>query len=969
MIHLNTRTGFSFQRAYGTAKQVVARASQLGLKHLGIADYNSTWGHIPFQKECDKAGITPIFGLTLPVVATLDKDPRYDLVTLIAKKQDSLGHLYRAMQRARSQSYYRPRLTWNQVRGLRDEGLEVIVEYVRLENEDFPKSYGYPIALRPFANHMLGMAKQGEVEVIAAVGAAFPRIEDKEGFDIVRATSSLARIGEIEIEPFHMMADKEYRHALTTLNVPAALVERAFEATARVVDQASARIPKARNLTFEDTDARLVSLINEGIDARKKQTGIDYTSATYAARLDQEIAVIRAKNFIDYFIFVADLVRWAKGRMFVGPGRGSSGGSFICYLLGITEVDPIVHGTLFERFIDVTRNDWPDIDVDFPDRSRPEVLQHLIRTYGAEHVAKLGTVSEYQIKSALNDTARALKLPFSDARLVARIIGDDTTLEEAFNDKAIAGMVDQNPNFKKAALLEGQPRHSGVHAAGIVVAADPITNYASIDDESVAALTLKDAEDIGMLKMDALGLRTLTVIEDCCAHAGLDWEKLYTLPLDNPEVYDLFQRDMLTGIFQFEGSTVRGLTRAVKVDRFSDLCAITSLARPGPLEGGAAKNWVKRRNGEEETKFEHPALEPYLADTFGTIIYQEQMMNVVRHIGSFSIEDTNKFRRAIGKKLPEELKKFEAQFLENAGRLVGEATAKSLWHQMEESGSYAFNYSHAVAYSMVSYLTAYLKAHYPLEYGLANLLNAKDEEHSRALLQELFKDGTPVIPFDAERSDVNWSIQNGKLIGGFTILKGVGLKTAQKIVALRDAEPEHWRAKIGAGVMKKIEDTKSWEWADVGRLQRKLKTLYEAPDEFKTVNTPHGVGAGAIRIGDIPAGKGSYLFAGVCIRKMLRDKSDPEKVKQHGKVAGPQHYLSLILDDGTGEIGVTINRFKYADMGAAIWHDYRSEGKLFLVRGSCINEGSRWVMVDRIVDVDDWINGITENVDDEDIPF
>lgn len=966
MIHLNTRSSYSFLRAYGTPKQIVKRASELGLRVLGLADYCSTWGHIQFQKECLKADILPVFGITLPVVLQLDKDPRHDLVTLVAITQDGLQEIYKAMGRAKSQMFYRPRLTWNQVRELKSRGIGVIVEHVRIETRDIPAAQGYPVALRPHPGHMIGMIKSGDCTPIAALGASFPRIEHREGYDMVRATSNMQRIGDIDLPVHHMMSEKEYRHGLAQFKISDDIIGRAFDVAEGYVaaGAATVRVPKARNITFDGAQEKLAALCYDG--ALNRGILLD-VRAEYRERLNAELEVIRAKNFADYFLFVGELVGWAKQRMFVGPGRGSSGGSLICYLLGITEVDPIVHGTLFERFIDITRNDWPDIDVDFPDRSRGDVLTHLIATYGAARVAKIGTVAELAGRSALNDTARALKVPFETSRLVARLMGEDMSLEEAFEDKAIAMVVEQFPNFKKAALLEGQPRHHGVHAAGIIVTADDITRYAAVDEESVAALTLKDAEEIGALKMDALGLRTLSVIEDCCKEAGLDVNKLYSLPLDNEETFDLFRRDLLTGVFQFEGSTVRGLTRQISVDRFSDLCALTSLARPGPLEGGAAGNWVKRRSGKEEMSFEHPLLEPYLGETYGTVIYQEQMMNIVRYIADFSVEDTNKFRRAIGKKLPEELKKFEDQFLKNAGVKVGEKIAKSLWHQMEESGSYAFNFSHAVAYSMVSYITAYLKAHYPLEYGLAQLLNARDEEASKALLQELERDDVQIVAFDPERSGVNWRIENGALIGGFLNVKGIGLKTAEKIVALRDEVGHSWRAKVGAGVLKKIEDPANWAWADVGRLQRKLRVLYDNPDEFKTKATPAGVSGPATRICDIPTGKGSYLICGVLVKKTLRDSNDPERVAKRGggKNAGPQHFLNMILDDGTGEIGNTVNRFKYADMGATIWHDKDAEGKLYLVRGTCINDSGRWLMVDRVVEVSDFLE---EKENDEPTP-
>lgn len=950
MIHLNTRSGYSFLKAFGTPKQIVDRAKSLGLQAVGVADYCSTWSHIQFQKECKKAGIKPLFGVLIPVCLVLDKDPRHDLVCLIAKSSEGLRLIYKAVGRARAQMYYRPRLTWGQVHALRGPDVEVIVEHVRLATQDIVRDMAYPVALRPVANHILGGIKSGDLKPIAALGAAYPVVDLRASYQIARTVQGVGAIGEVELEPFHMMSQKEYEHALRQLRVSDEIIAAALSQSELFAAGISAVIPTATNV---EPPGSLEELCVAGSVGR----GLDVATGPYADRLQAELAVIRAKKFESYFLFVEDLIRWAKARMLVGPGRGSAGGSLVCYLLGITEVDPLVHGTLFERFIDITRNDWPDIDIDFPDVKRQEVVSYLIRRWGADKVAKLGTVTELGGKSALNDMARALKVPWETTRLVSKMVTDDMTLEKAFEEPGVQAVLEQFPNLRNATLLEGQPRQSGVHAAGIVVSSNPITDYASVDDENVAAMTMKDAEDIGLLKMDALGLRTLSVIETCCEAAGLDPAKLYALPLTNTETYDLIARDMLTGVFQFEGGTVRGLTRQIKVDRFSDLCALTSLARPGPLEGGAAGNWVKRRNGEEEVKYEHPALEKYLSDTYGTVVYQEQMMNIVRHIGAFSIEDTNKFRRAIGKKLPEELKKFQTQFLENAGRSVGEKVAKSLWHQMEESGSYAFNFSHAVAYSMLSYFTAWLKAHYPLEFGLAQLVHTKGEEHARALIQELERDGMEIVPFDPARSDVNWSIRDNALIGGFTVVKGIGEKTAIKIVEARDSGDPNWMLKLGDGVVAKLTNEENWAWADPGRIQRKLNLLYSEPDRFITKATPVGVSGAPIRIADIKEGKGQYKIAGIVTKKMLRNSNDPERVAKRGGTqnSGPEHFLNLFLDDGTGEIGVTINRFKYDEMGKALWENPATEGRLVLLVGSCINSAGRWLMVDKIVDVHDWL--------------
>lgn len=955
MLHLNTRSGFSFLRAYGTPEQIVARAKAIGATHVGLADYCSTWGHIQFQKACRKAGITPIFGLQVPVVFTvMDKEVRHDLVTLLATSETTLMLIYDALKTAEQQKYYRPRLTWQQVIDLREAGVVVVVDHIRSDpgHIRFVKHHSLPVALSPLPSPINGIIRAEELDAIATYGPIMPRIEDRAALDTILSISDRQRIGEVDSIPIHMMSEREYGALVGQMGFSGAWIDRARDYASKIsLSCGSCSIPQARNVRF--SRAEFDELVAGGIARRWGNQGIP--NDQYRARLDRELEVIHAKGFADYFVFVGRLVGWAKERMFVGPGRGSSGGSLLCYILGITEVDPMVHGTLFERFIDITRPDWPDIDVDFPDIKRGKVLDYLYETYGGDKVAKLGTISEFQQKSALNDVARAMQVPFEEARTLSRLIGEDQTLDDVEDDPGVKHLLEKYPNFRRALMIEGHPRHSGVHAAGVVVSADPITRVASVNEDGTAACTLKDAEEIGLLKMDALGLTTLSIIEACCYHAGLKWSSLYNLPLDDDAVFGLFRNDRLTGIFQFEGSTVRGLTRGVPVSRFSDLCIITSLARPGPLEGGAAGNWVKRRRGDAEVSYEHPLLEAYLGDTLGTIVYQEQMMNIVRHLGDFSEPDVNKFRRAIGKKLPEELKKFEAQFLENTRAKVGEHIAKSLWHQMEESGSYAFNYSHAVAYSMLSYITAYLKVHYPLEFALAQLQNARSEDQTRALLQEMLQEGIEFVVFDRERSLADWSVQNDVLIGGFSIIKGVGIKTAHSIIAMREEDPTGWYEKISPGVRNKIEDPKNWEWADVGRIQRKLVELYEAPETFQTQRLPNGVRGPATRIAAIPPGKGSYLFAGVLTKKQQRNANDADRAAKRGgqRVAGPSTFLNIYLDDGTGEIGCTISRFKYDELGSAIWNDPDAEGKLFLVRGSCINNDGRWIFVDKIVDISD----------------
>ncbi len=412
------------------------------------------------------------------------------------------------------------------------------------------------------------------------------------------------------------MKNGEYRAALSNIGVTPQ--DEWFATAEEIAAACTATIPRSSLPKIDGPS--LTDLALQGA----KDRGIDIGSGPYADRLAREFDVVSRQGFEDYFLMVADVVAWAKGHMLVGPGRGSSGGSLLCYLLGITEVDPLVHDTLFERFLDPGRADLPDIDVDFPDTSREQVFAYLRDKYGESRVARLGTVSKFGGKSAINDTCRAYNVPYTVMRDVAKAYTDGP-LSEFFRNPPdhIKGTIEEFPLIAQAALLEDHPRHSGVHAAGVCISADDVHRYGSLDRNGIISLDLKNAEQVGMLKLDALGLRTLSVLQDCCVLTGR--RDLYSLPTDDAEVYSVFNEDRVTGVFQFEGHAVRQLMKQMPVEYFDDLCALTSLARPGPLYGGAADLYIKRRAGEDcNPRF------PCLESTYDVIVYQEQAMDIAK---------------------------------------------------------------------------------------------------------------------------------------------------------------------------------------------------------------------------------------------------------------------------------------------------------------------------------------------------
>jgi DNA-directed DNA polymerase III PolC len=682
----------------------------------------------------------------------------------------------------------------------------------------------------------------------------------------------------------------------------------------------------------------LRSLAKAGADKR----GLVLDDA-YLRRLEQEISVIEGKQFSDYFVFVAELVSWAKERMFVGPGRGSSGGSLLCYLMDITDVDPMVYGTLFERFLDPTRSDYPDIDVDFPDDMRDHVFEHLQEKYGAGHVARLGTISKLGGKSAINDTVKAFGIPYSVGRDFAKSFDTvNVPLAPFFNnlEDHLKPIIETHPDIEKATLLEGVPRHSGVHAAGVCVTKEPIGFFGTVDRAGVISLDLKAAEDVGLLKMDALGLRTLSVLADACRQVGKDPYSLYQLDFNDAGVFAVFNRNMVTGVFQFDGNAVRGLMKQVDVDRFDDLCALTSLARPGPLVGGAAKLYVERRAGLCDWDYDHPSLEPHTSKTFGCIVYQEQAMAIVRDIGSFDVGEVNRFRKAVGKKDPIALQGFRDQFLDAAIGVMGEEPANKVWDEMCEFGSYAFNYSHAVAYSMISYMCAWFKANHPVEFAVAQLRNAADEDQAKALLRELQEEGHRFVPFDPSRSTVDWHVDNGVLIGGFTSVKGIGKKTAEKMIEIRSEHGDDWMSQLTEAQRRKLTIDFNTPWHDLNRFAKLYGEIYDNSLDYRSEALPRGARGPIYRIADIPEEKGKYTFLARLTKRQPRDKTNDK-----GEVVG--EFCNLFFEDDTGTVGSTINQYKWKNFKWLMEDNY--DGEDFIVKGNIINDGRLWLFIENLI--------------------
>ncbi len=958
MIHLNCMGGHSFLKAYGTPEQIVSRAKELGTAYCGIADWGGTWGHIPFWKECKKQGIKPIFGVSLAVVPALEKDPRFDTVSIIATGKGGLKEQYELVTKATEQFYYRPRVTWKQLSKLKHN--TIIVTSISPENESFIYSCkaSLYLAALPEQGALLRNVLRGDIRVLAAVNPVYPNPRDAEAYRLVNAIGTASKTRDQTRSDRYMMGMEEYRARFAELGVKSYLVDEWLQATADL-----AFLCKVEPSMGTNVKPRVDETVESWCERCASDRGVDLSVEPYKSRYERELEMIYEKGFTDYFLLIADLVAWSKERMFVGPARGSSAGSLVCYLMGIVEVDPLVHGLLFERFIDINREDLPDVDIDFPDDKRDLVFDYIISKYGAERVARIGTVSVFKPKSALNDVARCYSIPKWEVEKLTEVMiersGGDARANMAIEDTIQQfdvgrKLIEQYPNLAMASKIEGHARHTGKHAAGVIVADKPVANYFSVNRREgayIGQINKYDAEAIGLLKIDALGLKTLAVIDDCCAQVGIDPRSLYRLDLEQEGAFRIFQEDKVAGIFQFEGYAVRSLMRQMGVEYFGDIVALTALARPGPLHCGAANEFIERRTDKVDWDYVVPELKEFTKDTYGTIVYQEQVMQIARGLGDMSWQEVSELRRAMSKSLGEEFfNQYRDKFLIGTRKKgIKDETAIELWEYMCTFGSWAFNLSHAVSYALLSYWCAYLKSEFPLEFAVAHLRRTDSQDHVLRLLRELIKEGIPMIPFDIEKSQESWTVQDGKIYGGFRSVKGIGPKTAEKFLALKE-ETGDWVAQLSPVQRSKLLAPNNTPWHNINRLQKEYADLYNDPDNWFTPLTPKGVTGPVVKVEDIIEEKGEYCFIATMKQRNLRDLNETQSlVKRGGKrVKHHELFLNLTMEDDTSSILCTIDRWKYPDIGIPIM-EAQADGQDFLVRGRVRQDGWRKIHIERIV--------------------
>ena len=932
MLNLRVRTEYCFRKAYGPLNKVIEAT---GGDTIGISD-SGTWGHVAFNNACKKAGKKPLFGVEIPIVEDATDRSRQPTneMSFIAKNNEGLKELYQLVTKSTDKDhfYYHPRLSYEHLFDISDNiimltGTHPILGLLPLTN----KANMY-FELNPMTTkNNFKWAQEKGFEFVATSDNYYPTTKDKKAYEVL-----LGRNRQDRTAPMHILNEWEWAD-----NLPWA-PESAIANTYKIAEQCNVSLPTAQMISFH-SDKTLQQLCEEGAPPRN----IDLKDPVYKARLKRELDMIASKNFEDYFYVIADMINYAKQHMLVGPARGSSAGSLVCYLIGITDIDPIEHDLLFERFIDITREDLPDIDIDFQDDRREMVFDYIKDKYGYEKVAHLGTVSRYKAKSTIAEVAKELGIPAWEVNdlkgaIIERSSGDSRAafcILDTFEELDVGRMVlGKYPQMRVAADMENHARHNGVHAAGIIITEEPVSLYCSVSGQTGAAqIDKKDAEDLNLLKIDALGLRTLSVLQDVLDQVGWSRDKLINFPLEDEGAFKILNDEKYAGIFQFEGYALQSLTRQMKVHNFEDIASITALARPGPLNSGGTTQYIKRRTGEKPTEYLHPMTEDITKVTYGVVVYQEQVMTIARDVGKLSWEDVSQLRKAMSKSYGEEFfdrywQRFKVGAEEND---IEEDEALKIWKNINTMGSWAFNRSHAIAYGMVSYWCCVLKSRFPLEFAAACLRNVKDDEQGVRLLREVAREGLGYKPYDKFKSGMNWSVQNGELIGGLIGIKGIGPKMAEDIVNRREMkQPLTPR-------QENLLNNGETPYDDIFECERRFGHIKADP-------AAHNIKTPIIDIQDLEADNpGTFVFFGKLKEKNLRDMNETVNLAKRGgrRVDSHNLWLNMTFEDDTGPIISTIDRFKYPKLGKPIVEDGRI-GDWYLIKGY-LKQGFRKIYVEK----------------------
>ena len=845
-VHLHCHTQYSLLDGANKIEPLIERAKGLGQTAIAMTDHGNMFGAVEFYRAAVAAGIKPILGCEVYVApgSRYDRQGGVDRgnreynhhLILLAMNNEGYRNLCRLVTLGFQEGfYYKPRIDKELLRehnagiialsgclssemakaltqGSMDQARQVAETYRAIfDDRYYLEVQDNKLPLQQKVNDgVVELGKELSLPLVATNDCHYLEPEDAQAHDILLCIQT----GKGHDDANRMKMDTEELYLKSTAEMASGF-ERMPEVVAQsaaIADRCDVEIefgkyhfPHYETPQSQSLDDYLDDRARKGLDARLADAG-EVDGDAYRARLEYELDVIKSMQFPGYFLIVADFINYAKDEGIpVGPGRGSAAGSLVAYALRITDLDPIRHNLLFERFLNPERRSMPDIDVDFCIRGRDQVIRYVKDKYGDDKVAQITTFGTLKAKAAIRDVGRALGLSFAETDAIAKLVpapkqGFDCPLSEALKQEPrLNRLADEDPRVARlinhALRLEGLTRHSSTHAAGVVISNRPLVDYLPlyVDREGgiVTQYDMSSVEKIGLVKFDFLGLKTLTLIHDCLdlvRESRGQAPDLKTLPLDDEEAYRLLGSGDTTGIFQLESTGIREMSVRIKPNCFEDVVAILALYRPGPLDSGMAEEYIKRKSGKEKTTYLHPALGPILKDTYGVIVYQEQVMQIAQTMARYGLGEADILRRAMGKKDPEEMASQRERFIRGSRENgIREDHATAIFDQMETFARYGFNKSHSAAYALVSYQTAYLKAHYPVEF-MAALMSSEIGDIDKVIknLADCRKQGIEVLPPDVNEGGPRFTVVGDRIRFGLSAVKNVGEKAVESIRETRE---------------------------------------------------------------------------------------------------------------------------------------------------------------------------------------
>ena len=844
-VHLHVHTQYSLLDGAIRIDNLLQRAADFGMHSVATTDHGTMFGAVEFYDKATRAGIKPIIGIEIYVAprSRFDKTPLDNKglshLILLAENQEGYRNLCKLASAAQLEGfYYRPRIDKQILREnskgligmtaclhgevprrIQDGTLELAdaaaVEYLEIfgENNFFLEVQNNGIDIQDRVNAALvDMSQRLSIPLVASNDCHYLDRQDVRAHDVLLCIQTGKTIQDSNRLQFR--TDQLYFKSKEEMHDFFGAYPGALSNTVDIARRCSLEFdfknyhfPRFDTGSAQSVEDLFEEKVREGfarILERIKARDPQVDESVYLERLDYEIETIKDMGFPGYFLIVSDFIHHAKETGIpVGPGRGSAAGSLVAYSLGITDLDPLKHGLIFERFLNPARKSMPDIDVDFCIDGREDVYKYVAEKYGGgDYVAQIITFGKLKTRAVIRDVGRALDIPLREVDAIAKMVPDvlNISLDNALKQEPrLAELAEKDPNvadlIQICRVLEGLPRHASTHAAGVVIADRPLVDYLPLykgkKGEVVTQFDMKIVEKIGLVKFDFLGLRNLTVIAktlELIRRQGKTPPDLQEIELSDPQTYELLSAGDTTGVFQLESSGMKDLLVRLKPETFEDIIALVALYRPGPMESGMIDDYVARKHGKKAVAYLVPELEPILKETYGVIVYQEQVMKIAGSLANYSMAKADDLRKAMGKKIPEIMAGHRQGFVQGAvENKIPEKSARNLFDLIEKFGGYGFNKSHSAAYALIAYQTAYLKTHYPVEF-MASLLTS--EMHSTdgvvKFIAECRHHAIPILPPDINQSEVEFTVDGSQIRFGLVAVKNVGESAIESIIASRE---------------------------------------------------------------------------------------------------------------------------------------------------------------------------------------